>query len=103
MGTFAARRRARAAVLSLAIPGFVLAVSVPVSLSAGIAGAVSPVVVVAVAVGARISIPAFEEFPWAAGRAEALLGCPFGLFRTFGGELCWRCGGKVVVVGGRAR
>jgi hypothetical protein len=87
VGTFAARRRAWAAALSLAIPGFVLAVSVPVSLSAGIAGAVSPVVVVAVAVGARISIPAFEEFPLAAGRAEALLGCPFGLFRTFGGEV----------------
>jgi hypothetical protein len=96
--TFVARRRARAAALSLAIPGFVLAVSVPVSLSSGITGVVPPVVVVAVAVGARISIPAFEEFPLAAGRAEALLGCPFSLFRTLGGEVRWRGGGEAVVV-----
>ena len=70
MATFAARRSARAAALSLAVPGFVLAVGVPVSLSAGIASAVAPVVVVTVVVGASISIPAFEGFPLVAGRAE---------------------------------
>ena len=99
----AARQRVRVAALSLADPGFVLAARIPVSLSEGVAGAVAPVVVVAVVVGSRISIPALEELPLAASREKALLGCPFGLFRTFGSELCWRCGGKAVVVGGRAR
>ena len=98
LATFAAQRRARAAALSLAVPGFVLAVSVPVSLSAGIASAVAPVVVVTVAVGARISIQAFEEFPLAAGRAEALLSCPFGPFCAFSGEVRWRGRGEAVVV-----
>jgi hypothetical protein len=96
--TFVARRRARAAALTLAIPGLVLAVSVPVSATSGITGVVPPVVIVAVAVGARISIPTFEEFPLAAGRAEALLSRPFGPFCAFSGEVRWRGGGEAVVV-----
>ena len=64
---FVARRRARAAALSWAVPGFVLAAVVPVSSSAGVMGAVAPVIVGAVTVGSRISFPTLEELPLAAG------------------------------------
>ena len=118
LATFAAQRRARAAASSLAVPGFVLAVSVPVSLSAGIASAVALVVVVTVAVGARISIQAFEEFPLAAGRAETSPRLPVRPFphvrrrvllawrgkshrRQRPGRVRW-CAGAAAVIAGRA-